>query len=130
MMRRGLRAVKAHTGSLRHKALVDLFKANFGAHPKHAARVWRDLLESNIVLHGEEDLLGFFAALSFLRVYAKEKIRRSLFDMNEKPLRVLTWKWLHLIPNFIRNFLRALVVAATERPSWPPSSKSTTSKYT
>ena len=100
MMRQGLCCVDAHTGQLKHKALVDLFKATFGPHPKQCARIWRDLCVTNIVPPRDEDLLGFFAACSFLRTYGKEKVRRNLFHINEKLLRELTWKLNELIASF------------------------------
>lgn len=93
MLRRGLRVAKVHLGNLKYKAKIGQFKDNFGLHPKHAASVLKDLLVFGYVDPDEADLIGFFAALSFLRSYQREKKRRNTFEMNEKPLRELTWTW-------------------------------------
>ena len=97
MLRRGLRAAKSHLGTQKHLALVADFKSHYGNHPKQCATMWRELIETGRVADAEEDLLAFFAALSFLKLYEKEKKRRSTFDMNVRPLRELTWTWVQKI---------------------------------
>ena len=97
MLRRGLRVAQAHVGNQKHKAVIGDFKSHYGIHPKQCARVWKDLIERNIIEDGEEDLLGFFAALSFLKEYDREKKRRGIFKMNVKPLRELTWRWVEIL---------------------------------
>ena len=84
MLRRGLRVAQAHVGNQKHKAVIGDFKSHYGIHPKQCARVWKDLIERNIIEDGEEDLLGFFAALSFLKEYDREKKRRGIFKMAER----------------------------------------------
>ena len=74
MMRRGLHAVKVHTGRLRYPpALVELFKANFGLHPKHAAKIWRDLLEKSIVPAGQRNRANLGAILDINQVWIQNQ---------------------------------------------------------
>lgn len=113
MLRRGLRVGKIFAGNLQRKAVIDLFRASFGLHPRLCSVVWKDLLVNGIVGEGEEDLFAFFAALSFLRTYDKEKKRRSVFEMNEKTLREVTWPWVRKIAA-----LKALKITWPAEEEW------------
>ena len=96
-LRRGLRLVKVNCNRLGRAAKIRKFRSFFGPHPNHCVSMWNDLFTTNIaaarVNIEDADLVGFFAALNFLRAYDKEDRRAALFEMNEKTLRELTWWW-------------------------------------
>jgi IS5 family transposase len=75
------------------------FKSHFGAHPLHAASVWRDLLTTPLasahITEDEASIHGFLAALNFLKVYAPEDVRDDFMGerMHLNKLRAQTWKY-------------------------------------
>lgn len=72
------------------------FKAHYGIHPLHAARVWRDFHVTTIAeahVNNDANVLGFLAALNFLKVYASEDIRADFMGdhMHLNQMRDETW---------------------------------------
>jgi len=77
--------------------LYDKFKAHFGRHPLHVARVWRDPLTTTIpearVDDNEANLIGFLASLNFVKSYAIEDVRDDFVGdaLHLNQMRELSW---------------------------------------
>jgi hypothetical protein len=78
---------------------VRVFKAHYGIHPNHAATVWRDIIVNEQLEGADIDLRAYFMTLNFLRVYACEDIRATLFKVDKKKARSLIWKWIDMLAN-------------------------------
>ena len=100
MLRRGLRSVGLDDQDqqrLSKETKVRKFKALFGKHPLHCCRAWRDLQTTTIPggcidPYDTNAFVGFLAANNFLKCYASsDDVRATLFKMNEKTIRDLTW---------------------------------------
>ena len=82
---------------LSKRRLYSKFKAHFGRHPLHVARVWRDLLTTTIPEARVDDdaanIIGFLASLNFVTVYAEEEIRDDFLGdlMHLNKMRALSW---------------------------------------
>ena len=82
---------------LSKRRLYSKFKAHFGRHPLHVARVWRDLLTTTIPEARVDDdaanIIGFLASLNFVTVYAEEEIRDDFMGdlMHLNKMRALSW---------------------------------------
>jgi hypothetical protein len=102
MLRRGLRLVNVDGATQKRrlqKSNVRVFKAHYGIHPNQASMVWRDILINEALHESEMDLLAFFLALHFLRVYGSEDLRASLFKIDKWKMRPLVWSWVAKIRN-------------------------------
>ena len=68
-----------------HASNVDQFKSIFGKHPKHLARVWRDLQTHgimNVEDRGlEKSFKGFLLANNYLKLYLSLNVQGALFTM-------------------------------------------------
>lgn len=119
MFRRGCKLVGIPLtgGRMKKAGRIELFKSFFGKHPNQLATVWNDLMTTTIVAarvdRQDVDLKGFFAALTFLKIYDKEHVRRVHFKMEEKSLRELTWFWVTKIAA-----LKALKIVWPEDDEW------------
>ena len=82
------------------KTNIRTFKANFGKHPIHLCRVWRDLQLTTIPdahmteaeARSKDGLKGFLMACNMLKVYSSIDNRAALFQ-GEDPARVGTLSW-------------------------------------
>jgi hypothetical protein len=103
MLWRGLRAINIDD-VMQNRRLrstnVRMFKANFGKHPLHLCRVWKDLQTTNIPaakVHPDKASFpqaykGFLIANHFLKTYGSNNVRASQFGgMDPTLLNKLTW---------------------------------------
>lgn len=108
MLRRGLRLQgfsNVQINRLSKKSKIDQFKGDYGRHPIHISRLWRDLqlVEIEAAKLSEEEarkpetIVHFFWALYFLKVYPKEKEGSSAWNKNRKTLREGYWPFVHKI---------------------------------
>lgn len=84
-------------------ANVDDFKAHFGPHPLHAAKVWRELLTcanscpAAYINPDTAELDAFFYGLHFLRCYTRERERSSRFGVGLQTMREKSWYYVKKI---------------------------------
>lgn len=82
---------------------VRVFKAHFGKHPLHLARLWRDLQIFGLMTvdeaHSKSSFVGFMLANNFLRLYEPADVRNARFDINYDALCALTWAFVDKIAN-------------------------------
>ena len=109
MLRRGLRYNNIEDYKQQRrltKTNVFDFKSNFGKHPLHLCRQWRDLQTTNIPeahmteaeAQDKNALRGFLMAHNFLKTYNTLSDRASKFQGEDKYLvRDLTWKFVSWI---------------------------------
>lgn len=105
MLRYGLMAVKvdAEMQSYRcEQSNVEQFKSIFGKHPKHLARVWRDL--QSFGLMDVEDLgldlsfKGFLLGNNYLKTACTLNMQMALFKMrNKNKVGSLRWTFIEMI---------------------------------
>ena len=109
MLRRALRSInideKTQNRRLR-STNIRTFKANFGKHPLHLCRVWRDLQTTNIEAakidqaeaSSPKAYKGFLIANHFLKTYGSDDVRAAQFGgMDPKLLNTLTWIYVRKI---------------------------------
>lgn len=74
---------------------VRVFKTNYGKHPLHLARVWRDMQIYGFLLKIEaqnpKNFVGFLATMNFLRCYDEADRIAPRFGLCLDDLRDLTW---------------------------------------
>jgi hypothetical protein len=74
------------------------FKTFFGRHPRHLARVWRDLQIASIMTIEEaqdrESFDGFLIANNFLRCYEPTDVRAARFNFANDKLLMLQWRFI------------------------------------
>ena len=104
MLHHGLIAVKvdAETQNRRCEASnVEQFKAMFGKHPKHLARVWRDLQVHGILdvedLGLELSFKGFLLGNNYLKLYASLHVQGALFSMPKNLMGELRWVFITMM---------------------------------
>lgn len=95
------------------KTRVVYFKAHFGLHPYHVARVWKQLLETDIeearvLPRVLDEIKYFFMALHFLKRYKTELELAAMFQINEKTAR--EWMW---------YYVRKIGALKAEKIVWP-----------
>ena len=80
--------------------LINKFKSHYGRHPFHLAKLWRDLLTTTnqdalVDENDDRNILGFFAACNFLKVYAMEEVRDDFMgeNMHLNEIRSEAWKY-------------------------------------
>lgn len=97
MMRRGLRMINiddVKQGRRLEKTCVKDFKSNFGKHPIHLCRVWRDLQTTAVAdahmpaaeARNPNGLRGFLMANNFLKTYNTLSTQAALFQGADKTL--------------------------------------------
>ena len=89
-----------------NKTNVIDFKSNFGKHPLHLCRVWRDMQITNVVeaflpeeeARSEDGLKGFLMACNLCKTYGSVSTRASQFGGADRDLvGKLTWKFVFRI---------------------------------
>lgn len=86
---------------------VRVFKSFFGRHPRHLARVWRDLQIAGIMTLEEaqdrESFDGFLIANNFLRCYEPTDVRAARFNCSNDKVVLMQWRfieWLEQLKNW------------------------------
>lgn len=109
ILRRGLRMINiddVKQGRRLKKTCIGDFKSNFGKHPVHLCRVWRDLQQSanpeayvtEEEARSEHGLLGFMMANNLMETYNTLSTQAALFQGCDKYLvQELTWRWIFRI---------------------------------
>ena len=86
---------------------VRIFKSHYGRHPRHLARVWRDM-QIAAILDVEEAALkdsfhAFLIANNFLKCYERNDVRFSRFsDYHDKQLIEMTWRFVDYIESLAK----------------------------
>jgi hypothetical protein len=93
---RGLEARRISKGRKQTSRQVTIFKKHFGSHPYQVARVWRDLVQTDIpeakINPKKESLDHLFIALHFLRCYNDEEQNAKTFNCDVQTAR--KWQWI------------------------------------
>jgi len=85
-----------------NKTNISDFKSNFGRHPLHLCRMWRDLQTTNIVeafmpedeARSPNGLKGFLMACHFCKTHGTVSVRASHFGGADRALcGILTWRF-------------------------------------
>ena len=104
ILHHGLIAVKVDAeiqGRRSEASNVEQFKSIFGKHPKHMARVWRDLQVHGIL--DVQDLgfglsfRGFLLGNNYLKTYANLHVQGALFTMPKNLMGELRWCFIKMI---------------------------------
>ena len=101
VLHHGLIAVKvdAETQNRRCEASnIEQFKSIFGKHPKHLARVWRDLQIHGLLdvqdLGLELSFKGFLLGNNYLKCYTSLHVQGALFSMPKNQMGALRWAFI------------------------------------
>ncbi len=96
---------------------VLIFTKNYGPHPFHVARVWRDLLTTDLPdghVPPEKARFGhFLICLNWLRKYKEERDNALQFKVDEKTIREWNWYFVDKI-----NALKAKKIVWPEDKDW------------
>ena len=101
ILREGLKFAKVDEARQQKRCTernVSVFKAHYGKHPLHLARVWRDLQVYGILTVDEakdrSNFVGFLMANCFLKLYEGADVRGPRFGLfHKEELGRLTWKF-------------------------------------
>ena len=105
MLREGLIAVKEGLDEQAKRCKesnISVFKSFFGKHPKHLARVFRDL-QLNGVLDVDEEggrvmsFKGFLVANNYMKCYQVLNVQASLFKLPKNVTGSLRWRFIPMI---------------------------------